>query len=603
MSTTEKYFRVGNGLQFPDGTYVTTADGLVGATGATGPQGDKGDKGDMGDQGLQGATGATGPQGDQGLQGATGSTGPLGLSSSVFNYITGTKFAWGEPASGHILYNAGDYNATPPGGSHILGVSTVNANGVDATNYLSNLRVGQQIIINDASNSANYQIYVVTAAPTIEAGSTAWAYIPVDPVDMGGTGYNGFNEGTPSVFSIQPMVGATGPQGPQGDMGNDGATGATGPQGDKGDKGDTGNDGATGATGPQGPAGANGTSVTIIGTVPSYIDDATLNAIFDTAVAGNGVIAEDTGHLWVYSGSTVWADVGQVKGDQGNQGATGATGPQGDKGDMGDQGATGATGPQGDKGDKGDMGDKGDKGDMGDQGIPGTFPSPMNSTANASLDIVLTTGGLPYTADYGVYANPLTGIIQAGGYVAAEGSGATNGYAFSESAQDTGMYSSGDGNINFYNNAVETVVATSAGWQFQQQVQAPKVYIPEGDSDVTRDIIDGDSVKVSTFYSSAITGTSIVPLSQIPAGTYTTVKYLIQAIDTASGTTRIHSQEMTCVYANGDLFETEYGIIYSDASLGDFNNVISGSNIVLRYTPANDITSVNIVVYITSIAA
>jgi len=125
--------------------------------------------------------------------------------------------------------------------------------------------------------------------------------------------------------------------------------------------------------------------------------------------------------------------------------------------------------------------------------------------------------------------------------------------------------------------------------------------IPEGSEAVTRAVIDLDSVKAYTYYKSGISGAGVVSLSSINPSTYTTVKYLIQAIDNNSGTTKIHSQEMTAVYANGNLYESEYGIVQSDTSLGDFTNTISSGNIVLQFTPAAGITSVSIVLYLTAI--
>jgi hypothetical protein len=69
------------------------------------------------------------------------------------------------------------------------------------------------------------------------------------------------------------------------------------------------------------------------------------------------------------------------------------------------------------------------------------------------------------------------------------------------------------------------------------------------------------------------------------------LKYLIQAIDTGSST-NIQSQEMISVYINGDIYETEFGIVTSDMSLGSFNTVLVGSDLKLQYTPAGGITSV-----------
>jgi hypothetical protein len=136
-----------------------------------------------------------------------------------------------------------------------------------------------------------------------------------------------------------------------------GATGATGPQGATG---------FTGSTGPQ------GTAVQIIGSVASVGGDpqATLNSAFPSAVAGDAVIADDTGDLWVYDGA-VWNNVGQIQGDIGATGATGAAGPQGATGFTGATGATGFTGSTGPQGSKGDTGSTGIQGNFGSTGFTG----------------------------------------------------------------------------------------------------------------------------------------------------------------------------------------------------------------------------------------
>jgi hypothetical protein len=77
MTITNKYFKIKNGLQFDDGSFVTTAEGLQGATGATGPQG------------SQGQTGATGPAGPAGATGLTGATGPSGVADTGDISFTG----------------------------------------------------------------------------------------------------------------------------------------------------------------------------------------------------------------------------------------------------------------------------------------------------------------------------------------------------------------------------------------------------------------------------------------------------------------------------------------------------------------------------------
>lgn len=76
-------------------------------------------------------------------------------------------------------------------------------------------------------------------------------------------------------------------------------------------------------TGNTGPAGADGTSVAIKGRV------ATSSALPTTGVTdGDGYITEDTGHLWVRSGTT-WIDAGLIRGPQGEAGSPGSPGADG----------------------------------------------------------------------------------------------------------------------------------------------------------------------------------------------------------------------------------------------------------------------------------
>ena len=100
---------------------------------------------------------------------------------------------------------------------------------------------------------------------------------------------------------------------------------------------------------------------------------ATLTAAFPGAVAGNGVIDQNTGDLWVYDGAT-WVDVGQIKGPTGStgaQGSTGATGVFGSTGATGASGVGGATGATGVFGSTGATGVNGATGATGNDGPPG----------------------------------------------------------------------------------------------------------------------------------------------------------------------------------------------------------------------------------------
>ena len=70
--------------------------------------------------------------------------------------------------------------------------------------------------------------------------------------------------------------------------------------------------------------GGAGGGVTITGSVgnSSLLDPAY------TGATGDGFIAEDTGNLWVWSGSS-WTDVGKIQGPTGFTGSVGYTGSQG----------------------------------------------------------------------------------------------------------------------------------------------------------------------------------------------------------------------------------------------------------------------------------
>ena len=459
MSVFEKYFKVGTGIEFPDGSQVSTATGLVGATGATGPQGNTG---------LTGATGATGPNG------ATGATGPAGATGATGN--TGATGSIGATGATGVTGSAGAVGAT---------------------------------------------------------GAT----------------------------------GVTGATGPQGATGATGLTGATGSQGNQGDVGATGPAGATGVTGATGATGLGFTIAKTYSSVAALTADTSPTGIvagqFALVDTGN-VNDADTSKLYLWTGST-YTYVTDLSGAQGITGATGATGPTGATGATGSAGATGATGTQGNTGATGATGPAGSNGTNGDVGATGATGASGVAGATGATGPAGATGAQGATGATGPKGD--AGDMGATGATGASGPGAN---------QD----------LNTTND-----------------VTFKSLYLPEGVTDTTRSAIDFDSAKILTYYKSGINGSGVVSLSSVSPSTYTTVKYLIQAIDNTGTGVYVHSQEMTCIYANGNLYETEYGIVYSDSSLGDFTNAVSSGNIVLQYTPVSGITNVDIVVYITAIHA
>ena len=113
--------------------------------------------------------------------------------------------------------------------------------------------------------------------------------------------------------------------------------------------------------------GGSGGGVTITGSVA---DSSLLDPNYAGAT-GDGFIAEDTGDLWVWNGTT-WINVGKIQGPRGYTGSVGYVGSQGNVGYVGSQGdigGTGYTGSQGDIGPTGYVGSQGNVGYVGSAGL------------------------------------------------------------------------------------------------------------------------------------------------------------------------------------------------------------------------------------------
>jgi collagen type VII alpha len=322
----------------------------VSLSGAPGPAGATGATGIAGDTGATGLTGATGV-GATGLTGATGLQGPAGSAGS------GGGIRWAYTGDG----------------------TTVN---FDLPSAVTTLTTAYSVNINGITQDPdNYSIvsgspYILTMSSPVPSGSSI-VIVSLNGVQgatgIGATGATGATgpSGTAGITGATGLTGATGSTGATGATGatGSGSTGATGATG----VGATGATGATGVQGATGPQGADGTSVNIIGSIPTVGSDpqAALNAAFPSAVSGNGVIASDTGDLWVKSGTT-WINIGTIVGPQGSTGATGISGTDGATGATGVSGIDGATGATGVAGDVGATGSTGATGATGLAGIDGT---------------------------------------------------------------------------------------------------------------------------------------------------------------------------------------------------------------------------------------
>jgi hypothetical protein len=166
-----------------------------------------------------------------------------------------------------------------------------------------------------------------------------------------GVGYTGSTSGFVGSTGYAGSLGYTGSVGigyTGSTSGYIGSTGYTGSQG-AGYVGSSGSGyvGSMGYSGSQGPRGADGTSVRILGSVATYTALPGYPSSYGGSI-GDGYITLNTGHLWVWNGST-WIDAGNITGPQGNLGYSGSQGA-GFTGSLGVLGYTGSIGYQGSKG-------------------------------------------------------------------------------------------------------------------------------------------------------------------------------------------------------------------------------------------------------------
>ena len=315
--------------------------GIQGPPGETGPPGEIGHTGDTGPQGIQGDPGEpglrgnTGPPGDTGGPGPKGDTGPVGPQSVVPGPSgpPGPSGDKGDTGSTGDTGGTGDRGTTGPiGATGPPGTGFTFKGTVDTSDDLS------EIVDPDISD-----FYIA------QDTNHLWVWDGTDWYDAGEFGAD------------------QGPAGPQGDQGPPGPTGLQGPPGTPGSIGPAGGAGPTGPVGDTGPQGPPGTGVHILGSVDTA---SSLDPGDPTLLPGDGYLARDTGHLWVFDG-TDFVDAGEIQGPKGETGDTGSQGPKGDTGDRGDTGAQGDKGEPGEPGTDGAPGVQGGAGPMGDTGPPG----------------------------------------------------------------------------------------------------------------------------------------------------------------------------------------------------------------------------------------
>ena len=259
-------FKIGNGA---DDWQALPYGGLRGATGTAGPTGYTGY---TGPNGLT-VVGPTGPGG----AGPTGAAGADGGSSSLFLYNANTTSYTGAPGDSNILWsNATQINST------FLNISHQDAALTDIDVILSGIKYGDTLIIQNHTNSPDYQKWFVNGAITVVTNN--YIQVPVTLVSSGGAGTTGFLN-TDTLLLILQMAGSTGPTGAAGATGATGAastvTGPTGAPGTAANTGATGPTGLTGATGTAGPTGPTGKDGPYTGYAKSYVYDASSTGASD----------------------------------------------------------------------------------------------------------------------------------------------------------------------------------------------------------------------------------------------------------------------------------------------------------------------------------
>jgi collagen type I alpha len=293
--------------------------GPTGLTGATGAKGDPGPQGPIGNTGPQGVQGPSGPQGLTGSTGPQGPQGPAGAASTVPGPQgpagpTGAQGIQGPPGASNAAYTAewawSANTGVPPNSGQVrintasaatatqVRISKTTNGGADATTFLLSMKVGNDIRMQQKSDSTQWARFDISGTP-VDNGT--YVTYPVTFTDGGGTGVTnnapldvsfltdgataaqwytgtgapGATVGKPGDMylendgdvwqSLDPggwTQSATNIRGVQGPQGIQGTTGAQGPQGATGSQGPQ---GTTGAQGPQGNTGATGQGVPVGG--------------------------------------------------------------------------------------------------------------------------------------------------------------------------------------------------------------------------------------------------------------------------------------------------------------------------------------------------
>jgi hypothetical protein len=349
------------GIQGPAGPKGDTGStGPAGAQGIQGPAGPKGDKGDKGDTGAAGATGATGPAGATGPQGIQGPVGPKGDTGN-----TGATGAAGidgaavqlQKTETHVQWKL----ESNPNWNNLIPISELKGadgtDGVDAQNItlqktashvqwrlgsgswqdlipLTDLKGDQGTPGTNGTNGKT--LLHGTAAPHISVGTDGDFFLNTVTYELF-LKVSGAWVSKGSIKGIDGAAGTNGTNGSNGTPGNKWYHGTSVPTNIVGEiigdwylKTDTSDVYRRGTTswelqgnikGSTGSAGVRGTKVyTNTGLTPGGANGAPTEGL----LSGDVYISTTDYSMWTYT--TVWTSVGNIKGTAGTNGTNGTNG-------------------------------------------------------------------------------------------------------------------------------------------------------------------------------------------------------------------------------------------------------------------------------------
>jgi hypothetical protein len=145
--------------------------------------------------GISGFSGISGYSGFSGYSGISGYSGTSGFSSNYYTYNANTLITSGDPTAGKILWN----NVTQISATQI-NISNLENTNVDISAFLALIDTTEEFLIQDQSNYANTQKWVVTGTPT-QVGGLYWT-VPATLASSTGTGTTGFANNLPLILAV-----------------------------------------------------------------------------------------------------------------------------------------------------------------------------------------------------------------------------------------------------------------------------------------------------------------------------------------------------------------------------------------------------------------